>query len=259
MFTKIVVNPENHIFQSNNLYISILQELFMIVKLDRPKLLSDAISIISEIVTEVRIKLTEEGMSIIAVDPANVSMVIFKLPKEGFSQYEIGNESWGANLADLKQILRRAGSSSSVVFEQEENQLKISIFDKIKRVFNMSLIEIESEDKNEPSLNYSSIVEIDAENFAQAIEDCLIVADAVDFISGQGFFVLEASGSLNSARVEFSGDEARISGISKSRYSLEYLAKFIKAAKLSDKVTISFGDDHPVKILFPGTDRKSVV
>jgi len=56
----------------------------MIVKLDNPKLLSDAISIISEIVTEVRIKLLDDGMSIIAVDPANVAMIIFKFPKQSF-------------------------------------------------------------------------------------------------------------------------------------------------------------------------------
>ena len=52
----------------------------MILKLDNPKLLSDAINIVSEIVTEARIKLLEDGMSIVALDPANVSMIIFKLP-----------------------------------------------------------------------------------------------------------------------------------------------------------------------------------
>lgn len=226
----------------------------MIVKIERPKLLADAISIISEIVTEVRIRLQEDGMSIIAVDPANVSMVIFKLPKQSFSQYEAGNEVWGVNLSDLKQILKRASSSSTIVFEQEENRLKISIFDKVKRVFSMSLIEIESEEKQEPSLTFSSNVEIDSEQFCQAVEDCNVVADAVDFISGEGFFVLEAIGSLNSARIEFSGDEAKISGIGKSRYSLEYLMKFIKAKNISEKVQISISDDYPLKIVFAGND-----
>jgi len=226
----------------------------MILKLDKPKLLSDAIAIISEIVTEVKIRLLEDGMSIIAVDPANVSMVIFKLPRESFSQYETGREVWGVNLADLKMILKRATGSASIVFEQDENQLKISIFDKIKRVFSLSLIEIESEDKNEPALNFSSQIEMDSNHFAQAVEDCNIVADACDFISGEGLFVLEGSGALNSARVEFSGDEAKISGSAKARYSLEYLMKFIKAKNLADKTLISFGDDFPVKITFAGED-----
>ncbi len=224
----------------------------MIVKLDKPKILTDAISIISEIVTEVRIKLLDEGMSIVAVDPANVALVIFKLPKENFSQYEAGGEVWGVNLSDLKNILRRASLSSSIVFEQEENQLKISIFDKVKRIFNMSLIDVESEDKNEPSLNFSCKVEMNSLDFSQAIEDCNVVADACSFISGNGFFVVEGSGSLNSARAEFSGDDAVFEGVGKAKYSVEYLMKFIKAGKIAGKVIINFSDDYPLRLDFAG-------
>jgi len=224
----------------------------MILKLDNPKILADAISIISEIVNEVRIKLTDDGFSIVAVDPANVAMVIFKLPKSSFSQYESGNEVWGVNLSDLKMILRRASSSSNIVFEQDENQLKISIFDKVKRIFNLSLIEIEGEEKEEPKLNFNCKIEISADHFVKAVEDCSIVADSCSFIAGSEFFILEGAGSLNSARTEFSGDEAKIQGTGKSKYSLEYLMKFIKASKISDNVNISFSDDYPLRLDYPG-------
>jgi len=224
----------------------------MILKLDNPKLLADAVAIISEVVTEVRIKLNEEGLSIIAVDPANVAMVIFKLPKPSFSQFEHGNEIWGVNLNDLKMILRRASSSSSLVFEQNENQLRISIFDKVKRIFNLALIDIESEEKDEPKLNFNCKIEILSDHFIKAVEDCAIVADSCSFITGNSFFIMEASGALNSARTEFSGDEANIQGTGKSKYSLEYLTKFIKAGKISDKLLISFSDDYPLRLDFPG-------
>ncbi len=224
----------------------------MIVKSDNPKLLSDAVNIISEIVTEVRIKLLEEGMSIIAVDPANVAMVVFKLPKESFSQYEAGGEVWGINLSDLRMVLRRAAASSSVVIEQEENQLKISIFDKVKRIFNLSLIDVESEDKDEPVLNFNCKIEMTSDNLQQAIEDCNVVADSCSLITGEGFFIIEGTGSLNSARAEFSGDEAVIEGVGKSKYSLEYLMKFIKAGKISQKVKINYSEDYPLRLDFPG-------
>jgi len=224
----------------------------MILKLDQPKLLADAISIVSELVNEVRIKLLEDGMSIVAVDPANVALVIFKFPKESFSQYEIGNEVWGVNLEDLKKILKRASTSSSVVFEQEDNQLKISIFDKVKRVFTLALINVESEDKDIPDLNFACKVKMDSFSFSQAIEDAKIVADSCALIAGEGFFMVEGSGNLNSARAEFSGDEVVISGIAKSKYSLEYLMKFIKASKISNKVIVNFSDDYPLRLDFPG-------
>ena len=59
-------------------------------------------------------------------------------------------------------------------------------------------------------------------------------------------------GSLNSFRAEFSGDEVGIKGIGKSKYSLEYLMKFIKASKICEKVKLRYSDDYPLRIDFPG-------
>ncbi|MDH3353145.1 MAG: proliferating cell nuclear antigen (pcna) [Nanoarchaeota archaeon] len=224
----------------------------MILKLDDPKLMSDAIAIISEIVSEVRIKLLEDGLSIVAVDPANVALAIFRLPKESFSQYEIGNEVWGVNLDDLKKILKRAGTSSTLVFEEEEGKLKITIFDKTKRIFTLSLIEISTEDKDIPELNFGARVEMDAVDFSQAIEDANVVADSCALISTEEKFMVEGSGNLNSARAEFSKENIEMFGIGRSKYSLEYLMKFIKAMKISKNVVVNFSDDYPLRLDFPG-------
>jgi len=86
--------------------------------------------------------------------------------------------------------------------------------------------------------------------FVEVIEDCAIVSDACTFIAEPNKFIVEAHG-LNSARAEFSSDEAEIhSGNSLARFSLEYLAKFTKGAKISNKATLSFSDNHPMKLDF---------
>lgn len=224
----------------------------MIVRLDNPKVLSDAVSIISEIVTEVRIKLLEEGMSIVAVDPANISMVIFKIPKESFSQYEAGNEVWGINLEDFKRVLKRAASSSSIIIEQESNQLKLSIFDKIKRNFILSLIDIPSEDKAEPVLNFSCEIEINSQELSQVIEDCSVVADSCSLLAEPNKLVIEGSGNVNSAKAEFSSSETSVKGAAKSKYAIEYLMKFMKAKVFADKVTLKFSNDYPLRMDFAG-------
>ena len=224
----------------------------MILKLDEPRLLGDAIGVVSEVVSEVRIKLLEDGMSIVAVDPANVALVIFKLPKESFSQYDAGDETWGVSLGDLKKILKRASGSASVVFEEMEGKLQITIHDKIKRVFSLALIEVSSEDKEIPELNFGARVEMNADDFAQAVEDTGIVADSCSFIVKDGVFIVEGSGNLNSARAEFSGDDVELFGVGKSKYSLEYLMKFIKATRISSRVVVNLSDDYPLKLDFPG-------
>jgi proliferating cell nuclear antigen len=220
----------------------------MLVKLDRPNLLSKAVDIISDLVTEVRIKINEFGMSIVAMDPANVAMVSFKLPKGVFSQFESGNETLGINLDSLKSVLKRCGSGSSLILEKKENVLNIQIHDRIKRNFSLSLIDVEQEEREIPNLEYSSRIEVNSLDLIDAVEDCSVVADACSLEVIEGKFIIEAKG-LNSARVEFSGDEAKIEAEnSRAKYSLEYLQKFMKGAKLSDKTILRFANDHPLRI-----------
>lgn len=220
----------------------------MSIKLEKPALLSKAVNLISEIVTEVKFKLDDSGMQVIAIDPANVAMVRFFLSKNAFSKFEIDKEEWGINLDDLKRILKRCGSKSSLILKRNENKLDIEIEDRIKRNFTLSLIEIDKEDKELPNLEFSSRVEINSIDLIDAIEDCSVVADACSFIINEGKFIIEAK-NLNSAKSEFSGDEAKISAENcKARYSLEYLQKFIKGSKLCDKTILNFANDHPLRM-----------
>ncbi|MDD5699730.1 MAG: hypothetical protein PHH00_00860 [Candidatus Nanoarchaeia archaeon] len=222
----------------------------MIVKMDDPALMIRAIDVISELVTEVRIKVNDSGIHINAIDPANVAMVGFTIPKSSFSQFETGPEVLGINLDSLRKILRRCSSGSSVIFEKKGNLLSIQIDDRIKRNFLLNLIEVEREEKEIPSLKFTTAVKMNSVDFVDSVEDCAVVADACSFLIKDGKFLIEARG-LNSARSEFSGDEAEITteiASCKSRYSLEYLQKFAKGSKLFEKTILKFSDDHPLRM-----------
>lgn len=224
----------------------------MMLKINEPRLLADPIAIIAELVTEVRIKVNKTGMSIIAVDPANVALVSLKLPASAFSEFNYdGEETLCVNLEDLKQILKRAESGSALILEKEENRLKIGIQDSKKRNFSVSLINLEHEEKKIPDLEFDSSVELPSHLLEKAIADAAIVSDACSFEIGKNF-VIEAKGSLNSTRTEFLPEEAKFKGSAKSKYSLEYLQKFIKASKFSDMASLQYKKDFPLRMDFKG-------
>ncbi|MBS3091725.1 proliferating cell nuclear antigen (pcna) [Candidatus Pacearchaeota archaeon] len=224
----------------------------MRLKLENPKILGDIISIISELVTEVKLKITQEGMSLTAIDPANVAMVYFKIPNDLFSEFGLEKEEvLGINLDSLKAVLRRCQLGSSLLIERQDNMLKLSIHDKIKRDFSLALLDIDADEKELPKWEFKSVIKIDSASLSEVIEDCIIVSDACTFSAAPNSFIVEAKG-LNSVRVEFSSDELEIySDTSSARFSLEYLNKFIKGAKISSRATISFSDNHPMRIDFP--------
>jgi len=223
----------------------------MQIKLENPLLLSKVIELISNLVMEVKFKIDSSGMSVVAIDPANVAMVRFFLSKNAFSQFDLGNakqEIWGVNLEDLKKILRRVGIKSSLILKREENRLNIEMPDKIKRNFTLSLIDVKSEDKEMPNLEFGARVEMNSVDLIDAVEDCAVVADACSFIIENNNFIIEAK-NLNSAKSEFSGDEVKIKAENcRARYSVEYLEKFIKGSKLCDKTILNFANDHPLRM-----------
>ena len=224
----------------------------MQLKLDNPKILADIVTIISELVTEVKLKVSKDGLSLTAIDPANVAMVYFKLPSDLFSQFELQNEEiLGINLENLKAVLRRCQLGSSLTLSKQDNTLQIGIQDRVKRDFTLSLIDLDVEEKELPIWEFKSVIKMPSESFVEVIEDCSVVSDACTFISEPNKFTVEAKGPLNSARAQFSADEIEIhSDFSTARFSLEYLNKFTKGAKISSNVSINFSDNHPMRINF---------
>ena len=224
----------------------------MLLRIENPKLFSDVIGIISELVTEARIKINKEGMSIAAIDPANVAMVLFKLPAPAFSKLEAEDESIGVNLESFKAVLRRCSFGSSLLMKTEDNLLKVEISDRIKREFTLALIDLERKEKPVPSLEFSTKIEINSLDLLEAIEDCAIVADSCTFEASPDRFSIHAKGSLNSANLSYSSDEVYIESPSmqKAKYSIEYLMKMIKASKLTEKAIINFSNDYPLKLGF---------
>lgn len=224
----------------------------MRLKLENPKILADIISIISELVVEVKIKVTPEGMSLTAIDPANVAMVYFKIPNDLFSEFGLDKEEvLGINLENLKAVLRRCQLGSSLILERVDNQLRLTIQDRIKRYFSLALLDLDAEDKEVPKWEFKSVIKMDSSTLSEVIEDCSIVSDACTFAAEPTKFIVEAHG-LNSVKVEFSSDELEIySDKATARFSLEYLSKFIKGSKISSRATISFSDNHPMRIDFP--------
>ncbi len=223
----------------------------MLLKLENPKIFSEIIGIISELVLEVRLKVNKEGLSITAIDPANVAMILFKLPSNAFSELEVDKEEvLGVSLENLKAVLRRVKVGSVLTITREENELKLTIQDKVKREFNLALIDVEGEEKPIPSLEFASKIEMTSLDFSEAIEDCNVVADSCSFVSEADSFVIQAKGSLNSFNAKFT-DEVNIQAESaNSKYSLEYLQKMVKGTKLTDKVVINFSNDYPLKLEF---------
>ncbi len=226
----------------------------MKLTLAEPKFIKDSIGIIADIVAEARFKITPDAMELIAMDPANVAMIIFKLLSSTFVEYDVKEESIiSINLNDLKQVLRRAKTNDVVTLGLEENKLKILFKSNTTRTFFLPLINLEEKEQKMPNLSFSATVTTKSDILNEAIEDVDIVAESVNFSAEEKTMLISAAGDLSRAVVEIKADkDTKIVAKEqvKSKYSIEYLKKMIQGSKLSDSVVINFSKDYPLKLSY---------
>ena len=233
----------------------------MKLTLAEPKYLKDSISIISELVNEAQFKVRPEAIELVAMDPANVAMVIFKLLSSSFTEYNVDKEPTIAiNLASLKQILRRAKPSDMLTLEIEDNKLKIQFKSDSIRTFHLPIIDIEEREQKVPDLKFPVSIQTNSVFLNEAVEDVDIVAESVSFVAEPKKLTLIAHGDLSNANIEINaGDATKIEAPAKdkikSKYSVEYLKKMIQGAKLADKVNIQFSKDYPLKLTYNSIDK----
>ena len=226
-----------------------------------PALLKDSISVISDLVSEARFKVSRDGLELTAMDPANVAMVVFKLLSSSFTEYELAeNKDICVNLASLKQVLKRAGASDFVVLELEENKLKIQLRGSSTRTFSLPLIDLEDREQRVPNLEFPISINTQSSVFNDAIADADIVAESITLTADADKVNVIAEGDLSKANIEIKPSESTkiksdTSAKVKSKYSLEYLKKMINGSKLASDVNIYFSQDYPLKLEYKVVDK----
>ncbi len=230
--------------------------------LAEPKYFKDSISIISDLVTEAKFKVSNNGLEMVAMDPANVAMVIFKMLSSCFTKYEVKEaEEIAINLNNLKQILRRAKSDDILTLETtEDNKLKIQMKSNTTRSFSIPTLEIDDKEQKVPELTFPMTVEMNSGLLTESVEDVSVVAESVTFLGEKAQLSVKAEGDLSKAFIEIKPDEQTLIRTDsddkfKAKFSLEYLKKMIAGNKLSDKVNLHFNTDYPMKVEYKIVDR----
>lgn len=234
----------------------------MKLTLAEPRLLKESINIISELVNEATFKIDSSKIELIAMDPANVAMVDFKLLNTAFAEYDVPKEvTLAVNLDNLKAILKRAKPTDSIILSLDEtnNKLNIELVGENKRTFNLSLLDLDEEEHKIPNLNFSVNIETLTSKFDEAVEDMGVIAESVALLTENNEFTIKSESNLSDAKVVIpSTEETKIETNENkvsSKYSIEYLKKIIKGSKLAENAMIRFGQDYPLKVEYVLLDK----
>lgn len=220
-------------------------------------LLKSSVDTVSVLVDECKVRLDEDGLSIKAVDPANVGMVEMDIDADAFESYEADDELLGLNLVRFQDITGMANKGDTVVMELDEETRKLLIrIDGLR--YTLSLIDPDSihQEPNVPDLDLPGNVVLPGREIRRGVKAAGMVSDHMAFgvSDEEGSFYMSAEGDTDDVRVDLHEDEVielETGGeTAQSLFSLDYLDSMAKAIPNDAQVEVEVGDDYPVKMNF---------
>ncbi|HLC69413.1 MAG TPA: proliferating cell nuclear antigen (pcna) [Candidatus Bilamarchaeaceae archaeon] len=221
---------------------------------DAPRLKS-AVDSIASLVEEGIFEVRKDGLHLKAMDPSQISMVSFTLPKAAFVEYEVDEETKLAlDIAQLSSVLARGKKGERAELTTEEGRFVIKFYTgKRKRTFKIPLLTIGEGLQREPKIEFKNFVRIHAETLKDVLRDAKLVSSHVRFLFDPDKFIVEVKGDNGDVRAEFEKDGEEILELKspvaiRATFPLQYLEDIVRASSAAAPITVYLETDRPMKL-----------
>lgn len=221
------------------------------------------IEAIKELVTDVNFEVSENGISLQAMDASHVALVAFLLKREKFEEYYCANSQiFGINILNLSKILKCADNDDRITIKYDNAVSKVSFIfegrnDERISQFNLNLIALDSEQLGIPDQEYSAVVNMKSEEFSRVCRELSQLSDTLSVSVNKEKITFSVGGDIGDGEITMknknSGKNPLIIDVVdpvSCSYAMRYLNLFNKASGLSDEICISLSENLPLILCF---------
>ncbi len=213
---------------------------------------------ISNLIDEGTFEANDKGLHLRSMDPSQIAMVDFALPKDAFEKYSVEEKSsFGVNLVDWGKVLARArpGEKLTVSLEERESKCVLEFTGDSRRHFRMPLLDLGGTSPVVPKISFESHVKIKAGSFKAMLHDAGLLSSHVILQLKDGQFLVEAHGDSGDLVAETKKDSPSISELNahsaaRAMFPFEYLDDISRAASDDSPIEISLRNDAPVRVAY---------
>ncbi len=231
--------------------------------------LRECLETVTAIVDEGKLRITDEGLKLRAVDPANVSMISFVLQSDAFDEFHFSCESEegdneteiGMDFVKLLGILG-IGGKEDIELKLDEHAQKVYIR-MGSLAYTHSLLDPASlrKEPKVPELEFPAQVIIETEEFRRAIRAAEKIGDNIVLgVDGEEFF-MEAEGEMDKLRLGLTKEQLihLTPKTVSSLYSLEYISAMSKGMSHAENITLNLGEKYPMQLDFELAEGKAKI
>jgi proliferating cell nuclear antigen len=226
--------------------------------------LADALAAVHALVNECKVQFEADGLSIRAVDPANVAMVDLTVDAAAFETYDVTDHTIGLNLGMLLDCLSAVESETVSLRETDDRKLAIA-----GEHFSgtMAMIDPDAirQEPDIPELDLEATITLRGDGLDRGLTAADLVTDKVTFRADEGDREVVMSGEGDTDDVEMTfGDEsealldADVRGSPRSVFSLEYWTDIAAPIPGDAAVSLQLGEEMPVKTRYSLTEDVTV-
>jgi proliferating cell nuclear antigen len=217
--------------------------------------LKAAIDSIVCLVEEGQFEVKADGLHLKAMDPSQISMVSFTMPKAAFLEYNVSEEiKIGLDISQLANVLSRGKKGEKAELTIEEGRLVVKFYgEKHKRTFKVPLIESGDRVQKEPKIEFKNSAKIKADAIKETLKDAKLISSHVRLQLTPEQFIVDVRGENGDVKAEFDKGGADVVELiantpAKATFPLQYLEDMVKATSASSVVTVNLETDRPLRL-----------
>ena len=215
------------------------------------------LEVLKEIINDVNIYFSPEGMKLIAFDVARVTLIHVFMAAENFEEYECPRETIvGINVPNTFKLIKSIGSNDIITMSTCDENLNICVSNENKKSvsnFKLKLLDLNEDilDVPEISMSYSTI--LSSIDFQKLVRDMANIGSELIIKRANTSIEFACEGDFASQQTIIQDQsDVSTSGL-EGTFSLKYVSMFTKATILCPIVQIGHGSDSEGPIVFKYT------
>lgn len=218
------------------------------VSVEDAKFWKNCVDAIVNLIDEGVLEVKADGISLRAMDPSQIAMVSFFVPKKSFVEYNVeGSERLGLNFDNLAKFLARAREKEKLRMVLEENRLGMEFSGEGRRSFKVPLLDLSAGPQKEPKIEYDATVKVNAGQLKEILRDATLVSSHVVLEATEAGFFVDAKGDSADLN-EKATAEVSLKKPARATFPLQFLDDIAKACPNDAGITLNLKTNAPIKI-----------
>jgi len=218
------------------------------------RLIRKAFKAASSLVDEAPVKISEEGLSIRALDLAEVSMIDMVLSKDAFETFEFDKPlKVNIRLSDVLNLLKFESKSERLEMVFKEDKVTFRVSNDFTRIFTVPVFSSEDRDLPLPKVSLGNSFETKVSTIKHLLESGKHISDYISISVENNTVLLSAKGEISEYQVVLTVEEGNLINpvlkeASRASYDLKRLSSIVSSLLFSENVRIEFDTDLPLKM-----------